>query len=149
MIFILLGLAMILLIVLGLHRGWLDRYRKSSGGIRNHDPQFREFNYRTALTAGEVRDRLLREFRVPFTKYRFDPDMNRITFYSDMANGSAPMSFFVHLTAQEKGTAIRVVRAERPYGDLLYPMMQNEFWQQLAEAEPVPYEEGSHDIPAK
>ena len=149
MIFILLGMAMILLIVLGLHREWLDRYRKSSRGIRNHDPQFREFHYRTSLPIGEVRDRLLREFRVPFTKYRFDPDMNRITFYSDMANGSIPMSFFVHLTARETGTAIRVVRADRPYGDLLYPMMQNEFWQQLAEAEPVPYEEGSHDIPAK
>ena len=49
MIFILLGMAMILLIVLGLHREWLDRYRKSSGGIRNHDQQFREFNYRTSL----------------------------------------------------------------------------------------------------
>ena len=79
---------------------------------------------------------------MPFTKYRFDPETNRITFYSDMANGSIPMSFFVHLTAHETGTAIRVVRANRPYGDLLYPMMQNEFWQQLAEAEPVPYDEG-------
>jgi hypothetical protein len=59
-----------------------------------------------------------------------------------MANGSTPMSFFVHLTARETGTAIRVVRADRPYGDLLYPMMQNEFWQQLAEAEPVPYDGG-------
>ena len=39
MIIILLGIAMILLIVLGLHREWLDRYRKSSGGIRNHDQQ--------------------------------------------------------------------------------------------------------------
>ena len=142
MIIILLGIAMILLIVLGLHREWLEGYRKSSGGIRNHDPQFREFHYRTDLTAGEVRDRLIREFRVPFMKYRFAPEMNRITFYSDMANGSTPMSFFVHLTAQEKGTAIRVVRADRPHGDLLYPMMQNEFWQQLAEAEPVPYDEG-------
>lgn len=142
MIFILLGIAMILLIVLGSHWEWLDRYRKSSGGIRNHDPQFREFHYRTALTAGEVQDRLTREFRVPFMKYRFDPETSRITFYSDMANGSIPMSFFVHLTAQETGTAIRVVRADRPYGDLLYPMMQNEFWQQLAEAGPVPYDGG-------
>ena len=142
MIIILLGIAMILLIVLGSHWEWLERYRKSSGGIRNHDQQFREFHYRTALPAGEVRDRLIREFRVPFTKYRFDPETNRITFYSDMANGSTPMSFFVHLTAQEKGTAIRVVRADRPHGDLLYPMMQNEFWQQLAEAEPVPYDGG-------
>ena len=149
MIIILLGIALILLIVLGLHREWIDRYRKSSGGIRNHDPQFREFHYRTALPAGEVRDRLIREFRVPFMKYRFEPEVNRITFYSAMANGSIPMSFFVHLTAHETGTAIRVVRANRPYGDLLYPLMQNEFWQQLAEAEPVPYEEGSHDIPAK
>ena len=149
MIIILLGIALILLIVLGLHREWIDRYRKSSGGIRNHDPQFREFHYRTALPAGEVRDRLIREFRVPFMKYRFEPEVNRITFYSDMANGSIPMSFFVHLTAHETGTAIRVVRANRPYGDLLYPLMQNEFWQQLAEAEPVPYEEGSQDIPAK
>ena len=32
MIIILLGIAMILLIVLGLHREWIDRYRKSSGG---------------------------------------------------------------------------------------------------------------------
>ena len=149
MIFILFGIAMILVIVLGLHREWIDRYRKSSGGIRNHDPQFREFHYRTALPAGEVRDRLIREFRVPFMKYRFEPEVNRITFYSDMANGSIPMSFFVHLTAHETGTALGVVRANRPYGDLLYPLMQNEFWQQLAEAEPVPYEEGSHDIPAK
>lgn len=142
MIFILLGIALILLIVLGAHREWLDRYRKSSGGIRNHDPQFREFHYRTALPAGEVRDRLIREFRVPFTKFRFDPETNRITFYSDMYNGSTPMSFFVHLTARETGTAIRVVRADRPHGDLLYPMMQNEFWQQLADAEPVPYDGG-------
>ena len=59
-----------------------------------------------------------------------------------MANGSIPMSFFVHLTAHETGTAIRVVRADHPYGDLLYPMMQNEFWQQLADAEPVPYDGG-------
>ena len=142
MIIILLGIAMILLIVLGLHREWIDSYRKSSGGIRNHDQQFREFHYRTALPAVEVRERLIRDFRVPFMKYRFDPETNRITFYSDMANGSIPMSFFVHLTAQETGTAIRVVRANRPYGDLLYPMMQNEFWQQLAEAEPVPYDGG-------
>ena len=141
MIIILLGIALILLIVLGLPREWIDRYRKSSRGIRNHDPQFREFHYRTALPAGEVRDRLIREFRVPFMKYRFEPEVNRITFYSDMANGSIPMSFFVHLTAHETGTAIRVVRANRPYGALLYPMMQNEFWQQLAEAEPVPYDE--------
>ena len=142
MIIILLGIALIFLIVLGLHREWIDRYRKSSGGIRNHDQQFREFHYRTDLPAVEVLDRLIREFRVPFTKYRFDPETNRITFYSDIANGSTPMSFFVHLTAQETGTGIRVVRADRPYGDLLYPMMQNEFWQQLAEAEPVPYDEG-------
>lgn len=120
MIFILLGIALILLIVLSLHRERLDRYRKSSGGIRNHDPQFREF-------------------RVPFTKYRFDPESNRITFYSDMPNGSIPMSFFVYLTAQEDGASIRVVRADHPYGDLLYPMMQNEFWQNLAQAEPIPY----------
>ena len=142
MIFILLGIAMILLIVLGLHQEWLDRYRKSSGGIRNHDPQFREFHYRTDLPAGEVRDRLIREFRVPFTKYRFDPETKRITFYSDIANGSTPMSFFVHFATQENGTAIRVVRADHPYGDLLYPMMQNEFWQQLTEAESVPYDGG-------
>ena len=142
MIFILLGIALILLIVLGLHREWLDRYQKSSGGIRNHDPQFREFHYRTALTAEEVLDRLTREFRVPFTKYRFDPETNRITFYSDMANGSIPMSFFVHLTAHETGTAIRVVRADHPNGTPLYPMMQNEFWKQLANAEPVPYDGG-------
>lgn len=141
MIFILLGIALILLIVLSLHRERLDRYRKSSGGIRNHDSQLREFHYRTGLPAGEVRDRLIREFRLPFTKYRFDPESNRITFYSDMPNGSIPMSFFVYLTAQEDGTAIWVVRADHRYGNMLYPMMQNEFWQQLAEAGPVPYDD--------
>ena len=72
MIFILLGMAMILLIVLGLHREWLNRYRKNSRGIRNHDPQFREFHYRTSLPIGEVRDRLLREFRVPYEEGSHD-----------------------------------------------------------------------------
>ena len=142
MIFILLGIALILLIVLGLHREWLDRYQKSSGGIRNHDPQFREFHYRTTLSAEEVQSRLIREFRVPCTKYRFDPELSRITFYSDMANGSTPMSFFVNLTVRKAETAIRVVRADHPNGTLLYPMMQNEFWQQLANAEPMPYDGG-------
>ena len=142
MILILLGIALILLIVLGLHREWLDHYRKSSGGIRNHDPQFREFHYRTTLPAEEVRSRLIREFRVPCTKYRFAPELNCITFYSDMANGSTPMSFFVHFTVRKAETAIRVARADHPNGTLLYPMMQNEFWQQLANAEPVSYDGG-------
>ena len=142
MIFILLGITLIFLIVLGAHREWLDRYRKSSGGIRNHDPQFREFHYRTTLSAEEVRSRLIREFRVPCTKYRFAPELNRITFYSDMANGSTPMSFFVHLTVHKDETAIRVARADHLNATLLYPMMQNEFWQQLADAEPVPYDGG-------
>ncbi len=139
MIIILIGIALILLVVYGFNREQLDRFRKSSRGIRNHDHQLREFHYRTDLSADEVRGRLVREFRVPHTRYRFDPETNRITFYSDIPNGSKPMSFFVQLTGQGSGTSIRVVQADHLYENKLYPLMQNEFWQQLAQAEPVPY----------
>lgn len=139
MIIILLFIALLLLVIFGLYREQFDRYRKSSKGVRNHDHQLREFLYRTDLSADEVRGRLLREFRLPHTQYRFDPETSRITFYSDIPNGSKPVTFTVHLTGQGSGTAIRVVQVDHLYENKLYPLMQNEFWHQLAEAEPVPY----------
>ena len=136
---IFLGIALILLVVYGFNREMLDRHRKNAKGICNHDPQYREFIYRTDLSVRVVRDRLLHEFRVPHTKYRFDLEGNRITFYSDIPNGSQPVSFVVYLNERENDTTIRVVQADHLYANKLYPLMQNEYWEALAQAEPIPY----------
>ena len=87
---ILLAIALILLVVLAQDRELLTRHRENSRGIRNHDSGLREFHYRTELSARQVRERLEREYRVPFIQYRFDPEQSRITFYSDIPNGSNP-----------------------------------------------------------
>lgn len=140
MIIIFLFIALLLLIIFG-HNGELwNRYRKSANGVCNHDPQLREFLYRTDLSPDAVRGRLLREFRVPRFSYRFEPETNRITFSSDIPNGSAPVSYFVHLTGQGSGTAIRVVQADHRESKH-YSYLQNEFWHQLAGAEPISYQD--------
>lgn len=136
---ILLAIALILLVVLSQDRELLARYRESSRGIRNHDGGLREFHYRTELPAQQVRERLEQEFRVPFLQYRFDPELSKITFYSDIPNGSTPVGYWVVVTQQGSGSTIRVVQADHPFDRKLYALKQNEFWQQLAQAEPVPY----------
>lgn len=138
---ILLAIALILLVVLAQDRELLTRHREYSRGIRNHDGGLREFHYRTELSAQQVRERLERAYRVPFLQYRFDPELSKITFYSDIPNGSTPVGYWVTVTQQESGSTIRVVQADHPFDRKLYALKQNEFWQHLAQAEPVPFED--------
>ena len=138
---ILLAIALILLVVLAQDRELLTRHREYGRGIRNHDGGLREFHYRTELSARQVRERLERAYRVPFLQYRFDPELSKITFYSDIPNGSTPVGYWVTVTQQGSGSTIRVVQADHPFDRKLYALKQNEFWQHLALAEPVPFED--------
>ena len=138
---ILLAIALILLVVLAQDRELLTRHREYSRGIRNHDSSLREFHYQTELSAQQVRERLERAYRVPFLQYRFDPELSKITFYSDIPNGSTPVGYWVTVTQQGSGSTIRVVQADHPFDRKLYALKQNEFWQHLALAEPVPFED--------
>lgn len=136
---ILLAIALILLVVLAQDRELLTRHQEYSRGIRNHDSSLREFHYQTELSARQVRERLERAYRVPFFQYRFDPELSKITFYSDIPNGSTPVGYWVTVTQQGRGSSIRVVQADHPFDRKLYALKQNEFWLQLAQAEPVPF----------
>ena len=138
---ILLAIALILLVVLAQDRELLTRHREYSRGIRNHDSSLREFHYQTELSAQQVRERLERAYRVPFLQYRFDPELSKITFYSDIPNGSTPVGYWVTVTQQGSGSTIRVVQADHPFDRKLYALKQNEFWHHLAQAEPVPFED--------
>lgn len=140
---ILLAVALILLVVLAHDWELVRSHRESSRGIRNHDGGLREFHYQTELSAQQVRERLEREYRVPFIQYRFDPEQSRITFYSDIPNGSTPVGYWVYVTQQGSGCTIRVVQSDHPFDRKVYALIQNESWCQLADAEPVPYEERS------
>ena len=140
---ILLCVALIAVVVLGHDHELVRRHRKSARGIRNHDGGLREFHFRTDLPAQEVHERLEQAYRVPFIRYRFDPEQSRITFYSDIPNGSTQVGYWVTITQQGSGSSIRVVQADHPFDRKVYALLQNEFWCQLADAEPVPCEERS------
>lgn len=130
---------LIAVMILPQHTERTQRHRQASNGIINHNADMREFYYR----AEKNRDEILQFLRSPTQnsscKYRFEESTSSIVFSPQLPDGSLDITYNIFITERQGYSILKVVQQDHLWEKNPYALLQNEFWHQLLEAEPIPY----------
>lgn len=118
----------------------LSRYRRYTNNIVNHDPNWREFCYRTTLRRQAIFQRLSIRNGIEDPGYFFDPQSQVIHFYEPPRTDGSSYQYLLIITELPAETHLRV-RMLSPMFRIksVIPLQQNEFWCKKLDATPVEY----------
>ena len=138
-IVVIMFLAVVIPIVVSHHLEFYRSHKNYSNGIANHDTNFREFVYRVDKSSDEIWQSLKCSNTYTATKYRFNEPDNTIVFYSELPDGYLDITYGIYVFEHEGYCILKVVQRNHFWEKNKYTLLQNEFWNQLLGAMPIPY----------
>ena len=117
----------------------IQRHKTASHGIINHSADMREFYYRVEKTESQILQILNSSIPYPGCRYRFEAPSRSIVFSPELPDTSLDISYGIFITEHQGYCLLRIVQQNYLWEKNPYTFLQNEFWNHLLAAEPIPY----------
>ena len=108
--------------------------------VINHNGSMREFHYRIEMTLDEIWKLMECPNASDILKYRLDRGHSTVTFFSDLPDGSLPITYQMHFEPSKNQTVLKIVQADHLLEKNRFAARQNAFWEMKLNAVPIPFE---------
>ena len=121
------------------HIDLAKRHTNASNSIVNYNATMQDFYYSVRKTKAEILQCLQAPPRYAVCKYQYEPATCSIIFSPKLPDGSLEITYRIYITEHPGYSIVRVIQYNYLWEKNPYFRLQNEFWKQLLDAEPVSY----------
>ena len=108
--------------------------------VINHNGSMREFHYQIEMSFNEIWKVMECPNAFDILKYRLDRGHSTITFFSDLPDGTLPITYQMHFEPGGNQTILKIVHVDHLLEKNRFAQHQNAFWEKKLNAIPIPFE---------
>lgn len=108
--------------------------------VINHNGSMREFHYRLDMNIEGIWKVMECPNASDALKYRFDKGHSTVTFFSDLPDGTLPITYQMYFESVDNQTVLKIVQVDHLLEKNRFAQYLNAFWERKLNAVPIPFE---------